>query len=131
MGLFSYVDNKGYKRRKSDGKPIHRIIAEILNGGPLKKGAVVHHKNRNKRDNSPGNLRIFKNQGLHNLLHKWTAFWFGKNASYKGGKKELGIGFVLLAVVGMLCVFLCPKKKQAIPNTVQDVKSNEPQNENI
>lgn len=129
MSLLSYIDNKGYKRRKSDGKPIHRIIAERMNGGPLKKGWVVHHKNRNKLDNSRGNLQILKSQKVHNLGHKWSAFWFGKNASYKGGKKEIGDGFVILSLLTLLYILVSHKKKETILDNVQDEKSNIDQNE--
>ena len=88
MGLFSYVDNKGYKRRKSDGKPIHRIIAEKKNGGTLKKEWFVHNKNRNK---------------------------IGKNASYKGGQKEIGNGFILLGLI-VLVALISSGKKQKVPD---------------
>lgn len=86
MGLFSFIDKKGYKRRKSDNTLIHRIKAAKMLGRSLKKGEVVHHKNRNKRDNSFGNLFVFKNQKAHDSAHKWDAKRFGKKASYKGFK---------------------------------------------
>lgn len=86
MGLFSFVDNRGYKRRKGSNRLIHRIRAEKKLGRPLRKGEVVHHKNRNKRDNSLGNLHVFKDHKSHDRAHKWDAFRFGKKASYKGFK---------------------------------------------
>jgi hypothetical protein len=82
----TYTDRGGYKRRKSDSKPIHRIVAEKMTGGPLKKGAVVHHKNRNKQDNSRKNLFVFSDQKAHDKAHKIDARKFGKKASYKGFK---------------------------------------------
>jgi hypothetical protein len=96
MGLFdlfselfsdNYTDNKGYKRFKDSNKPVHRWAAEKKLGRKLKKGEVVHHKNRNKKDNSSGNLYVFKNQ--EDKAHKYDAYRHGKKASYKGfGKKK-------------------------------------------
>ncbi|WP_368672155.1 HNH endonuclease [Treponema endosymbiont of Eucomonympha sp.] len=39
-------------------------------------GEIVHHKNRNKLDNSPGNLQVFPNQTEHDKYHKQTDLWF-------------------------------------------------------
>lgn len=44
--------------RKVRGKHEHRRVAEEKVGRPLTSGEVVHHKNHNKRDNSPGNLEV-------------------------------------------------------------------------
>ena len=82
----TYTDRRGYKKRKSDKTPIHRINAEKMLGRKLRKGEVVHHKNRNKRDNSFGNLFVFPSQKAHDRAHKWDALRFGKKASYKGFK---------------------------------------------
>ena len=48
-----YVDDKGYFRFKDSGKLVHRWVDEKKLGRKLRAGEVVHHINRNKRDNSP------------------------------------------------------------------------------
>lgn len=59
-----------YKTTKINGKSIrvHRIIAEKKLGRPLRKGEIVHHKNENKQDNNPRNLKV-TTVGEHNHHH--------------------------------------------------------------
>ncbi len=80
----TYKDRKGYLRFKDSNKPVHRWIAENKLGRKLRKGEVVHHKNRNKQDNRSSNLWVFKNQDAHDNAHKKDARRFGKKASYRG-----------------------------------------------
>ncbi|MDF3822616.1 HNH endonuclease signature motif containing protein [Leptospira sp. 96542] len=81
----TYIDKNGYRRFNDSDTPVHRWVAEkYIRNGKLKNGEVVHHKNRNKLDNSPENLFIFKNQNEHDRAHKIDAKRFGKKNSYKG-----------------------------------------------
>lgn len=50
----------------------HIEVAEIVLGKKLPDGAVVHHVNGNKLDNSPSNLVICKDRAYHNLIHART-----------------------------------------------------------
>ena len=61
----TYVTKKGYSRFKDSGTYVHRWAAEKKIGRKLKKGEVVHHKNGNSLDNSPDNLKVYRNQSEH------------------------------------------------------------------
>lgn len=52
------------------GRHIHRIVAEQKLGRELREGEVVHHIDRNKFNNSPENLMVFKSQAGHARWHK-------------------------------------------------------------
>jgi len=82
----AYTDNSGYRRFKDTDIPVHRWVAEKKLGRKLKSGEVVHHKNRNKSDNSPSNLRVCKNQQEHWEIHKWAAAKRGWGYSFRGNK---------------------------------------------
>lgn len=60
----------GKTYRKHLGRQEHRIVAEQILGRSLRKGEVVHHINRDKRDNRPENLMIFPSQAEHARWHK-------------------------------------------------------------
>ena len=66
---FRYGNRELKSYKKLCGRHEHRIVAEQILGRPLKKGEVVHHIDRNKRNNSPDNLMIFKNQSEHAKWH--------------------------------------------------------------
>lgn len=81
----TYIDKNGYRRFKDSDIPVHRWVAEkFIRNDKLREGEVVHHKNRNKLDNTPENLHIFKNQKEHDRVHEIDAKRFGKKNSYKG-----------------------------------------------
>lgn len=61
---------EGKTYSKTYGRHTHRVVAEQMIGRSLAKGEVVHHIDGNKRNNSPLNLMVFKNQAEHALWHK-------------------------------------------------------------
>lgn len=60
----------GVSYQKTYGRHTHRIVAEQILGRPLKPSEVVHHIDRNKRNNDPSNLMIFESQAEHAKWHK-------------------------------------------------------------
>lgn len=59
-----YIKHKGKYRFE------HIVIAERMYGGPLPKGAQVHHKDGDPSNNDPSNLVICPNQTYHAWLHR-------------------------------------------------------------
>ena len=58
---------KGYI--KEFGRHQHRVVMEKIIGRKLRKGEVVHHEDKNKHNNVPDNLILFKNQADHARHH--------------------------------------------------------------
>jgi hypothetical protein len=75
----TFVNNNGYSVFKDSGILLHRYVAEKKLGRPLKNGEVVHHKSRDKQDNSFNNLQVFSSQQAHWEVHKKDA----KNHGWK------------------------------------------------
>lgn len=48
----------------------HILVAEKINGGPLPKGAVIHHIDFNGLNNKESNLMIFPNSTEHTIFHR-------------------------------------------------------------
>ena len=82
----SYTNTNGYRVYKDTGTLVHRHMAELKLGRPLKSGEVVHHINRNKQDNRPSYLFILPNQQAHWNAHKQDARDFGTDYSFRGKK---------------------------------------------
>lgn len=80
----TYIDNEGYRRFSGSNELVHRWVAEMKLGRKLKDGEVVHHKDRDKSNNSPSNLHIFRDQKEHDRIHEWDKRRFGPKASYQG-----------------------------------------------
>ena len=66
----TYKDKWGNIRYRDSNKTVTRATMEQFFGHPLKPGSVVHHKNRNKEDNRPSNLWVFKSQQDHDRVHR-------------------------------------------------------------
>ena len=90
-----FVDDNGYFRFKDTGILVHRWAAEKKIGRKLRPGEVVHHINRNKRDNSPENLMVLPDQVTHDKLHREEALLYGEGFSYWGGRKRLTLYYLL------------------------------------
>jgi hypothetical protein len=84
----TFIDKDGYRRFSNSGIPVHQWVAKKELGYKPGSGQVVHHKNRNKQDNSPENLAVFSSQRIHNKIHKTDAKKYGKKYSYKGRTKK-------------------------------------------
>lgn len=54
---------------KFHGRHQHRVVMEQMLGRKLEKGEVVHHIDRNKKNNDPSNLQLFASQAEHVSHH--------------------------------------------------------------
>ncbi len=80
----TYINSKGYRMFSNSGKSVARWSASKKLGRPLKDGEVVHHKDRNKKNNHPSNLHVFPNQAAHDRVHKMDAQRHGMSYSFRG-----------------------------------------------
>lgn len=87
-GEKTYIDENGYRRFTDSDIAVHRWVAEKKIGRKLKRGEVVHHRNRNKLDNSPGNLQVFPNQEAHDEQHRKDEEKYGFAFSYMGKRRK-------------------------------------------
>ena len=67
---FQTRNYNGYKQYNSGSgwKFVHRRVAEKKIGKSIPRGYEVHHKNYNKQDNRPSNLRVLP-KWLHRKIH--------------------------------------------------------------
>ncbi|MBU4348296.1 HNH endonuclease [Patescibacteria group bacterium] len=76
----TYISEDGYRRFSNSGIKVSRWVAQKKVGGKLLKGSVVHHMNRDKLDNRPSNLWVFRSAKHHDKVHrmdkKKTGFWY-------------------------------------------------------
>ena len=69
---------EGKTYAKTYGVPTHRVVAEKKLGRKLLPGEVVHHIDRDKRNNNPENLMVFASQEEHAACHvEEEIFFFG------------------------------------------------------
>lgn len=73
-----YRDRWGNLRYRDSHKTVAVARMEKFFGHKLRKGSVVHHKNRNKSDNRVSNLWVFKGQGEHDRAHRKDKKRFGR-----------------------------------------------------
>jgi hypothetical protein len=60
------VNCPGHPRADRRGRVMeHIVIMEQMIGRRLQDDEVVHHKNKNRSDNRPENLKLFSSNGLH------------------------------------------------------------------
>ena len=90
----TYINDNGYFCFKDSNKPVHQWVAEKKLGRKLRSGEVVHHRNRNKLDNSPENLQIFPNQKAHDEQHEKDARNHGWEYSYMGKNKKITLYYL-------------------------------------
>jgi hypothetical protein len=72
-----YEDENGYLRHTCCKRAVHRVVAEQKLNRRLRQEEVVHHKDRNKQNNHPSNLWVFKNQEEHDAQHRRDAEKYG------------------------------------------------------
>lgn len=72
-----YRDKWGNIRYRNSDKTVAVARMEKFFGHKLSKGSVVHHKNRDKTDNKPSNLWVFKSQEEHDRIHRKDKRRFG------------------------------------------------------
>lgn len=82
----THVNKNGYRVYNNTGTLVHRHMAEVKLGRPLRPVEVVHHIDRNKQNNNPSNLHVFSSQQAHWNAHKQDAARYGSNYSFKGKK---------------------------------------------
>ena len=61
----TYVTKKKYRKFKDSGTYVHRWVAEKKLGRKLKSKEVVHHIDGNPLNNSPNNLKVYRNHSEH------------------------------------------------------------------
>jgi hypothetical protein len=73
----TYRDRWGNIRYRDSNKTVARAVMEKFFGNKLSPSSVVHHKNRNKSDNRPSNLWVFRSQKAHDRAHRRDKKRFG------------------------------------------------------
>jgi hypothetical protein len=88
-----FTDNNGYPRFSDSGILVHQWVARKELGYIPGSGKVIHHKDRNKQNNSPDNLAVFSSQKIHDKIHKqdakkhgWKYSFIGKKSNTRGRK---------------------------------------------
>ena len=69
-GYYQYYIPDHHLANKSGLVYEHMMVAEDMLGRKLKEGEVIHHKDRNRLNNSFDNLMVFKTGGDHTAFHQ-------------------------------------------------------------
>ena len=70
MHVYPTTWKPDHHRAWADGRVYtHILVAEQKLGRELKEGEVVHHIDKNKQNNSPDNLMVFRSDGDHRAYH--------------------------------------------------------------
>lgn len=74
------IKTYGYIAVKINGHyiPQHRIVAATILKRGLRKGEVVHHIDRDRKNNKPENLYVFKTQAEHKAYHQALKYGYAK-----------------------------------------------------
>ena len=72
-----YRDRWGNIRYWDSNRTVARARMGKFFGHPLSQGSVVHHINRDKTDNRPSNLWVFRSQRAHDRVHRRDKKRFG------------------------------------------------------
>lgn len=89
----TYIDKNGYFRFNDSNKLVHRWVAAKYIG-PIPRGYVVHHIDRNKLNNNVDNLEIMS-QEEHEKEHQWEIF-VKKPATIWRAIKRIFVVFIIL-----------------------------------
>jgi hypothetical protein len=76
-------------------------------------GEVVHHKNRNKSDDSMDNLWVFRNQDAHDRAHKIDAASMKISRMSKKMNFRMSSSLVILAALSLGTILLLRCRRAA------------------
>lgn len=66
----------------------HRVVAERILGRPLRGSEIVHHRNGDKRNNTPENLVVFQSQSEHAKHHMEMKWFLSELEKLEGGDAQ-------------------------------------------
>ena len=79
---------EGKSYSKLFGVHEHRAVAEQILGRPLRENEIVHHRDGNKRNNSPENLVVFSSQSEHAKHHMELKLFLQEIQKMDGGDAQ-------------------------------------------
>ena len=76
---------EGKSYAKLYGTHEHRVVAEQMLGRPLREKEIVHHRDGNKRNNSPENIVVFASQSEYARYHMELKLFIQEIRKMDGG----------------------------------------------